>query len=134
MTGNHSNFIPQAHVVPFITPLALLLDACLTPVERNAWQVLRMLRAVDGRSALASLAQLRPYLTTTPLGQRAGYETAWRALIVLRLTGWKAPAAGGPTARSLTADQRALDMQVRQTIRRELGHERTQITAVYLGR
>lgn len=24
----------------------------------------------------------------TPLGQRAGYETAWRVLVVLRLTGW----------------------------------------------
>lgn len=50
------------------------------------------------------------------------------------LTGWKAPAAGGPSARSLTPAQRALDTQVRQTISRELGHERTQVTAVYLGR
>lgn len=50
------------------------------------------------------------------------------------LTGWKAPAAGGPAARSLTPAQRALDAQARQTISRELGHERTQITAVYLGR
>ncbi len=50
------------------------------------------------------------------------------------LTGWKAPAAGGPSVRSLTREQRALDMQARQTISRELGHERTQITTVYLGR
>ncbi|MCP1106294.1 integrase domain-containing protein [Serratia nevei] len=50
------------------------------------------------------------------------------------LTGWKAPAAGGPSARSLTPAQRALDTQARQAISRELGHERTQITAVYLGR
>ena len=50
------------------------------------------------------------------------------------LTGWKAPAAGGPSARSLTPAQRALDAQARQAISRELGHERTQITAVYLGR
>lgn len=88
MTDNHSNHTPLAHVDPFITPPAILLDICLTPLERNAWQVLRLLRVADGRSPLASLAQLRPYLTTTPLGQRAGFETAWRALIVLRLTGW----------------------------------------------
>jgi integrase len=50
------------------------------------------------------------------------------------LTGWKAPAAGGPSARSLPPAQRAMDLQARQTISRELGHERTQITVVYLGR
>lgn len=50
------------------------------------------------------------------------------------LTGWKAPAAGGPSARSLTPAQRIMDAQARQAISRELGHERTQITAVYLGR
>lgn len=50
------------------------------------------------------------------------------------LTGWKAPAAGGPSARSLTQTQRASDTQARQTISRELGHERMQITGVYLGR
>lgn len=50
------------------------------------------------------------------------------------LTGWKAPAAGGPVARMLTSTQRAQDVSARQTISRELGHERSQITAVYLGR
>ncbi|HZT01235.1 MAG TPA: phage integrase N-terminal domain-containing protein [Steroidobacteraceae bacterium] len=50
------------------------------------------------------------------------------------LTGWKAPAAGGPVARTLTAAQRSQDFLARQTISRELGHERPEITAVYLGR
>jgi Phage integrase, N-terminal/Integrase len=50
------------------------------------------------------------------------------------LTGWKAPAAGGPVARTLTAAQRSQDFLARQTISRELGHERAEITAVYLGR
>ncbi|EMN9195371.1 integrase [Pseudomonas aeruginosa] len=49
-------------------------------------------------------------------------------------TGWKAPAAGGPAARDLTPAQRNTDAQARQTISRELGHERAQITAMYLGR
>ena len=50
------------------------------------------------------------------------------------LTGWRAPAAGGPTARDLTPEQRQWDREVRRLISRELGHEREQITAVYLGR
>ena len=50
------------------------------------------------------------------------------------LTGWKAPAAGGPTRSMLNHVQRVLDFNVRQTISHELGHERVEITAVYLGR
>jgi integrase len=50
------------------------------------------------------------------------------------LTGWKAPAAGGPPALGFTPAQRLLDAMARQAISRELGHERPQITAVYLGR
>ncbi len=50
------------------------------------------------------------------------------------LTGWKSPAVGGPTFKSLTSEQRKLDLEVRLVISRELGHEREQVTAVYLGR
>ena len=50
------------------------------------------------------------------------------------LAGWKAPAAGGPTAKQLSANQKVIDRQARLTISREFGHEREQITAVYLGR
>jgi len=50
------------------------------------------------------------------------------------LTGWKAPAASEPSSKALTPVQREQDKQARQVISRELGHERTQITAVYLGR
>jgi integrase len=50
------------------------------------------------------------------------------------LTGWRAPAAGGPSSKQLSPEQRAVDREVRLTISRELGHEREQITAVYLGR
>ncbi|QEO76780.1 hypothetical protein [Pseudomonas brassicacearum] len=67
---------------------ALILDVRLTPLERNGWQVLHMLRTADGLSPLVNMGQLRRYLTCTPCGQRAGAATAWRALAVLRLTGW----------------------------------------------
>ena len=50
------------------------------------------------------------------------------------LTGWKAPAAGGPGRDAMTPGQRLVDTEARQQISRELGHERIQITAVYLGR
>jgi integrase len=50
------------------------------------------------------------------------------------LTGWKAPAAGGPIVRRLTPTQHEQDAIARQTISRELGHERPGITDTYLGR
>ena len=50
------------------------------------------------------------------------------------LTGWAAPAAGGPSSADLTAEQKALDHEARKQISRELGHDREQVTAVYLGR
>ena len=50
------------------------------------------------------------------------------------LTGWSAPAAGGPRSRELTREQRSIDREARLTISRELGHEREQVTAVYCGR
>jgi len=49
------------------------------------------------------------------------------------LTGWKAPVAGGPATKSLSSDQRARDKGARETISRELGHERISVSAVYLG-
>lgn len=50
------------------------------------------------------------------------------------LTGRAAPAAGGLRSRQLTPEQRAGDHEARLTISHELGHEREQVTAVYLGR
>ena len=50
------------------------------------------------------------------------------------ITGWAAPAAGGPRSKALTPAQRELDREARLTISMELGHEREQITAIYLGR
>jgi hypothetical protein len=52
----------------------------------------------------------------------------------LELTGLVCPAEGGPKAKELTPEQRALDQEARLIISRELGHSREAITAVYLGR
>ncbi len=50
------------------------------------------------------------------------------------LTGWSAPAVGGPRSRQLRPEQKLIDREARLTISRELGHEREQVTAIYCGR
>ncbi|CAB3821620.1 hypothetical protein LMG26854_01496 [Achromobacter aegrifaciens] len=49
------------------------------------------------------------------------------------LTGWKAPAAGGPAAGQLGPTERHRDKYARLMISQELGHDRLAIVAVYLG-
>ena len=50
------------------------------------------------------------------------------------LTGWSAPAAGGPPVRTVSDTQRTQDAAARQIISRELGHEGLQVTSIYLGK
>ena len=50
------------------------------------------------------------------------------------LTGHECPARGGPTSKQLTAKQKAIDREARETISREMGHGRRQIVSVYCGR
>ena len=50
------------------------------------------------------------------------------------LTGWEAPAAGGPSRDKLSEEQKQADKDARTTISRELGHGREVISVVYLGR
>jgi integrase-like protein len=63
-----------------------------------------------------------------------GHRHAYAQDRYRELTGWNAPAAGGPTSRQLTSAQKELDREARLTISRELGHERESVTAIYLGR
>ena len=69
-------------------PRALFLDTRLTPLERNAWQIIRLMLNADGVTAFPTYDQLRPYLASTPCAQQASYETVARALTLLRLTRW----------------------------------------------
>ncbi|MBF8791629.1 hypothetical protein IRZ70_02265 [Pseudomonas monteilii] len=68
-------------------PRKLLLDNRLTPLERNCWQVFRLLVNEDGITAFPTYDQLRPYLGMNP-GKHASRETVAKALAVLRLTRW----------------------------------------------
>ena len=63
-----------------------------------------------------------------------GHRHQYAQVRYKELTGWQAPAAGGPSSKVLTPEQHELDRVARLTISAELGHEREQITAVYLGR
>ena len=74
--------------------------------------------------------QVRNAGIKNPHGLRHGYAQRRYE----ELTGWKAPVAGGPASKSLSSDQRALDKGARETISRELGHSREEISARYLGR
>ncbi|WP_119737103.1 STY4528 family pathogenicity island replication protein [Pseudomonas sp. Larv2_ips] len=68
-------------------PRRLLLDDRLSPLERNAWQVFRLLINDDGMTAFPTYEQLRPYLGMLP-GRPASRETVSKALVTLRLTRW----------------------------------------------
>ncbi|WP_297185345.1 STY4528 family pathogenicity island replication protein [uncultured Porticoccus sp.] len=69
-------------------PRALFLDRRLTPLERNAWQVFRLLLNDDGITAFPTYERLRPYLASMPCTAKASHETVARALTQLRLTRW----------------------------------------------
>ncbi|WP_127446533.1 MULTISPECIES: STY4528 family pathogenicity island replication protein [Xanthomonas] len=69
-------------------PRALFLDRRLTPLERNAWQVFRLLLNDDGLTAFPTYDQLRPWLGSMPGSAQASHETVARALTLLRLSRW----------------------------------------------
>jgi site-specific recombinase XerC len=91
----------------------------LIPSNRNYIQQLRVYEGHTNRAGLSKMHGLRH-----AYAQRRYKE----------LTGWLSPAAGGPTSEQLTAKQRNKDQETRLAISKELGHEREQVTAVYLGR
>src|SRR5450830_932158 len=68
-------------------PRRLLLDDRLTPLERNTWQVFRLLINDDGLTSFPTYEQLRPYLASTPF-KLASRETVAKALTALRMTRW----------------------------------------------
>ncbi|NNA90565.1 STY4528 family pathogenicity island replication protein [Pseudomonas gessardii] len=77
-------FSGQPHEV---VPRRLLLDCRLTPLERNAWQVFRLM--LQGQGVVTPRYEdLQPYLSSVPYGGSASRETIARVLTMLRLTRW----------------------------------------------
>ncbi|RDS87403.1 STY4528 family pathogenicity island replication protein [Pseudomonas fluorescens] len=77
-------FSGQSHEV---VPRRLLLDSRLTPLERNAWQVFRLM--LHGQGVVTPRYEdVQPYLSSVPYGASASRETIARVLTMLRLTRW----------------------------------------------
>ncbi len=111
---------------------------------RNASQrgVLDAARLLAGRGSLIPaeqryVEQLRRFeyqCAVAGVHRVHGHRHQYAQTRYRELTGWPAPAAGGPRLRELTPAQRTIDHEARLAISAELGHEREQITATYLGR
>jgi hypothetical protein len=91
----------------------------LIPADRTYIQQLKLYERQTARAGLPKLHGLRH---------------AYAQQRYQELTGWLAPAVGGPTRTALTRPQQAQDRAVRLVISRDLGHERGQVTTGYLGR
>ena len=105
---------------------ALLEDAknlaglgALIPGSRN---YIEQLRIYERHTANAGLSKMH------------GLRHAYAQQRYLELTGWPSPHGGGPPSKEMTLEQRHSDRQARRLISQELGHDREQITVVYLGR
>jgi site-specific recombinase XerC len=104
--------------------------------------VLRRARLVAGKGSLIPshlmyVQQMRLYERETQkvgLSKLHGLRHRYAQERYLELTGKHAPACGGPIRSALSEEERANDTVARYAISQELGHEREQITAVYLGR
>jgi hypothetical protein len=90
-TEQPSNQTPQAFLFSGqsheVVPRRLLLDTRLTPLERNAWQVFRLLLQDQG-VVTPRYEDFQPYLSSVPYGASASRETIARVLTILRLTRW----------------------------------------------
>ena len=105
-------------------------------------RVLDQAHQVAGRGSMIPserryIEQLKLYERQTAaagLHKLHGLRHAYAQARYKELTGWAAPAAGGPSSRDLSPEQKRIDRAARETISRELGHDREQVTAVYLSR
>lgn len=105
-------------------------------------EVLKLAHSIAGRGSLiprdfSYIQQLNIYKDQcygVGLAHMHGLRHAYAQQRYLDLTGWPAPVAGGPSAKQLSSDQEAIDLQARLTISNEFGHKRESITTIYLGR
>ncbi len=111
-------------------------------VTKYQKEVLQQARALVGLASLIPanknfIQQLRIYERQTAnagLSRMHGLRHAYAQTRYELLMGMKSPAAGGIVKKQMSALQKTQDYSVRMQISKELGHEREQITAVYLGR
>ena len=86
-----------------------------------------------GRSYAAHRKVYERQTEAAGLSRMHGLRHAYAQTRYEALTGWKAPAVGGPRRRSLGPAKRRIDTAARMAIARELGHGRIEVAAQYLG-
>ena len=96
----------------------LVGSGALIPPDRNYRRQLKVYESQTREAGLYRMHGLRHSYAITR------YE---------ELTGWKAPAAGGPRQRSLTGARGRIDSEARRSIAQELGHGRAAVSSVYCG-
>ncbi len=115
----------------------------VVPIRTDAQQeVLNRAKLLAGKGSLIPshrqyVQQMRVYekqVLKAGLSGMHGLRHSYAQNRYQELTGWPAPACGGPANKQLTQEQREADLKARLVISKELGHEREQITATYLGR
>jgi integrase len=111
-------------------------------ITEHQREVLDQVKQLVGNGALIPLnknyvQQLRIYerhTTLAGLNKLHGLRHQYAQHRYYEMTGWKAPAVGGLAKKDMNEEQKLKNLEVRLLISKELGHEREQITAIYLGR
>ncbi|SOC89914.1 Integrase [Ensifer adhaerens] len=88
----------------------------------------------QGRNYYQALKAYENQLLAAGISNAHGYRHAYAQWRYKTLTGWAAPAAGGPTVDRMTPAEAARDRDARLEISHELGHGRLDVTDTYLGR
>ena len=96
----------------------LVGSGALIPPDRNYRQQLKI---YENQTRAAGLYRMH------------GLRHRYAARRYEEITGWKAPAAGGPRQRSLMGARRRIDAEARRKIAAELGHSRIGVVGVYAG-
>lgn len=91
----------------------------LIPSDRN---YIQQLKIYERHTAAAGLSKMH------------GLRHTYAQQRYYMLTGFESPAAAGLKSSELSKEQKLADREARLTVSKELGHEREQVTTVYLGR
>jgi integrase len=103
--------------------------------------LLEEVRALTGQGSLIppaknyvqQLATYKHQTTKAGINNAHGLRHRYAQGLYKALTGWPAPAAGGPAYSTLSPAQKRVDYEARLEVSRELGHGRVDVTVAYLG-
>lgn len=86
------------------------------------------------RTYYQQLKSYEYYTASVGLHKNHGLRHEYAQQRYRELTGWECPKCGGKRSRMLSENEKQIDLTARLQISQELGHNREEITAVYLGR